>query len=183
MNRIFLVLLSLTFTFQALAISDLSENLFSNTNNKVQYKIKEYFTLNDCLEHICTGEKVHPVNFLHSQGAIVLAINKKHKTLMLKSNKSGNIIFYKKEDISIGRGCLLGVCVKDIVVRDSYRHRGQAKVLAINSHTNKITIVSDESGVLYHYNVYELSVLKYQGDHSNTIRYGAKFKTKRKKIN
>ena len=67
--------------------------------------------------------------------------------------------FYSVDRLALPSGCLGNACVGDTVYPDDLNHKG-AEVLAVNSHTQKVTVRSNKSGSTYRYSKNRLALKK-----------------------
>ena len=84
----------------------------------------------------------------YKNGAKVVAINSYENTITVRSVNNSKLFVERARDLDLTKGCLLGVCVDDTVFKGSEYKYG-AKVVAINSHENTITVKSVNNSKLF----------------------------------
>lgn len=123
-----------------------------------------------CLNRSCSGSTVYPDSFYHTDGAWVLAANPFTKKITVVAHTTGGVSRISKKEYSVGRGCLRGVCVKDVVFPDDYTNSRGARVIAVNPYTNRVTVVSIHTGLIERYLPLALSVTDYCVDYTAVMR-------------
>ncbi len=127
---------------------------------------------NACFQKICHGSTVFPDGFYHTNGASVLAVNPFTGAVTVVAKTTGGVSRLRSGQFSVGHGCLQGVCVKDIVFPDNYSNPDGARVIAINRHTRRVTVVSKHTGTIGRYYPENLSVMDYCLDYTSRQRNG-----------
>ncbi|CBW26370.1 putative exported protein [Halobacteriovorax marinus SJ] len=147
----------------------------NNTGDTFRFRANEVSLALGCLENVCVGDKIYPDSWDHSRGGVVKAINPHTKKMTVKSNNTGDTFRFFEEEVSIGRGCIEGICVEDTVLPDSWNHTRGGVVKAVNPYTKKITVKSNNTGNTFRFTAYVLAVLDECLDYDNSQRYNYEF--------
>lgn len=96
-----------------------------------------------CLEMYCVGDRI-----VSSDNIIgtILAVNPFQNTIAFRSNSSGSVYTRSLESLSLGMGCVRGVCVGDTIISSD---NITAKVLAVNPFSRNVAFRSNLSGSVY----------------------------------
>ncbi len=142
----------------------------NNTGGVERFAVRDISLANVCLNHSCSGRTVFPDSFYHTDGAWVLAANPFTRRLTVVAHTTGRVYRLLPREFSVGRGCIQGICVKDVVYPDDYTNAEGAFVIAVNPYTRTITVVSRLTGTIGYYKANLLSVLDYCADYTAGMR-------------
>lgn len=143
-----------------------------HTGGVARFSPQQVSLRNACFQNICHGTTIFPDTFYHTDGATVLAVNPFSGAITIVAKTTGGVTRIKSGQFSVGSGCISGICVKDIVSPDDYTNPDGARVIAINRHTRKITVISKHTGGIGRYLPESLSVIDYCLEYSSRQRNG-----------
>ena len=87
---------------------------------------------------ICPGDKVYK-GTSYKKGAMVVEISYLKKTATVMTSLGGFIRVEDPRELYTTKGCVLGVCVGDKVVKGD-KYLNGARVIAINHHKKSVTV-------------------------------------------
>ncbi|MBK8203570.1 MAG: hypothetical protein IPK68_15005 [Bdellovibrionales bacterium] len=96
-----------------------------------------------CLEMYCVGDQI--VSSENIVGTI-LAVNLHQNSIAFRSHSFGYIYTRRLESLSLGLGCVRGICVGDTIISSDNIN---AKVLAVNPFSSAVAFRSNSSGNVY----------------------------------
>lgn len=147
----------------------------SSTGNTANFGVRDLGVTQGCIDHVCVGDRVHPDNWTHSQGATVVSVNPHTRNIKILSRSTGNTANTNARDLGLARGCSEGICVGDTVSPDSWTHSQGATVISINPVTRNIKILSRSTGNTANVRARDLGVMNYCAEYSNDQRYSPQY--------
>lgn len=115
------------------------------------YTYKDITIGNLCLKGLCTGDSA----VMDSYPGVITGVNRSTGKVTLRLD-SGYVRTYGMKSITVGKGCLEGVCVGDKAVMDSYA----GTIIGIGPFTRKVSMRLN-SGYIRTYNLNDITVSSY----------------------
>jgi hypothetical protein len=122
-----------------------------------------------CLEMYCVGDRI--VSDDNIVGTI-LAVNPYQNTIAFRSNLIGSVYTRRLESLSLGLGCVRGVCVSDTIISADNIN---GTVLAVNPFSASVAFRSKSTGSVYTRYSDTLSSAEYCDTYGNYQRSQQRF--------
>ncbi|MBD63582.1 MAG: hypothetical protein CME62_00105 [Halobacteriovoraceae bacterium] len=150
---------------QVLAQNSIKQTLIVKSNQSgsvFSFSVDNLLLGDGCVNAMCVGDHVYPLNWSHALGAEVIAMSDVNDTrrsemvFKIKSKQSGSVFSFSRDNLAVTRGCHDGFCVGQRVYPRNWSHSLGGTILALHKRQGVFVVKSNQSGNVFTFNSYDL---------------------------